>query len=220
MFCIRFYSCCSLLLKLTNLEGLGDGPTQLSLSDQNKMHLVSLNFLNPEFYLEDFVATEYSFLRQYCSNISIFCDAHDGALWWSELFSGKQAMGRSVFGLYARPNEPGGDDPQEQPDLRTPPLYASSTAYFQGYEPQHMKADTRDWLDVDVIDMTWLGSNVHALRHSYWSLNREVIEDLRELIVTRKRARQRTSRLDRREGNVWVYRVAPSSLTSIFDSDL
>lgn len=105
--------------------------------------------------------------------------------------------------------------------------------------------------DVDVIDMTWLGSNVHALRHSYWALNREVIEDLRceelppqkrclavavgvfalrclvwavsvfrELIVSRKRARQRTSRLDRREGNVWVYRVAPSSLTSIFDSDI
>ncbi|KAL8448018.1 hypothetical protein Emed_004017 [Eimeria media] len=285
-----------LLLKLTHLEGMGEGPTQLSLSDQNKMHLVSLNFLNPEFYLEDFVAT-VRFICSPTTNIHICAAAAAPAaaaaavgagvadaaaavavgavvapaaavgavvatadavgagvaaaassipffvntaatspsfvmlmmesverlslaLWWSELFSGKQAMGRSVFGLYARPNEPGGDDPQEQEDLKTPPLYASSTACFQGYEPQHMKADTRDWLDVDVIDMTWLGNNVHALRHSYWSLNREVIEDLRELIVTRKRARQRTSRLDRREGNVWVYRVAPSSLTSIFDSDL
>ena len=37
--------------------------------------------------------------------------------------------------------------------------------------------------DVDVIDMTWLGSNVHALRHSYWSLNREVIEDLRYVSI-------------------------------------
>lgn len=208
-----------LLLKLKNLEDIGASRSQLSPSDQKKLHIVSLNFLNPEFFLEDFVASEYSFLRQYCSNISIFCDAHDGALWWSELFSGKQAMGRSVFGLYARPHYmESGDDVQA--DLRKPPLYASSTAFFQGYEPQHMQADTRDWLDVDVIDMTWLGHNVHSLRHSYWSLNREVIEDLRELIVTRKRARQRTSRLDRREGNVWVYRVAPSSLTSIFDSDI
>ncbi|CDJ43821.1 Chromosome III, complete sequence, related [Eimeria tenella] len=163
---------------------MGEGNAQ-QLADQRKMHIVSLNFLNPEFFLEDFVAKEYSFLRQYCSNISIFCDAHDGALWWSELFSGKQALGRSVFGLYARPNEGQSGEQQQQQqqqqqDLRKPPLYASSTACFQGYEPQHMQADTRDWLDVDVIDMTWLGNNVHALRHSYWSLNREVIEDLRD----------------------------------------
>ncbi|XP_026193348.1 uncharacterized protein LOC34624072 [Cyclospora cayetanensis] len=209
-----------MLLKMTHLEDLGDGHAQLRLADQRKLHIVSLNFLNPEFFLDDFVAKEYSFLRQYCSNISIFCDAHDGALWWSELFSGKQALGRSVFGLYARSNDSESCVGEQENDLRKPPLYASSTAYFQGYEPEHLHADTRDWLDVDVIDMTWLGSNVHALRHSYWSLNREVIEDLRELIVTRKRARHRTSRLDRREGNVWVYRVAPSSLTSIFDSDI
>jgi hypothetical protein len=52
-------------------------------------------------------------------------------------------------------------------------------------------------------------------------------------MVTRKRARQRTGRLDRysnmyvfffltisrfrRDGNVWVYRVAPAFLTSIFE---
>lgn len=39
--------------------------------------------------------------------------------------------------------------------------------------------DALQFSDVDVIDMTWLGHNVHSLRHSYWSLNREVIEDLR-----------------------------------------
>lgn len=50
------FRCCSLLLKLTKLEKMGQGRTQLSLADQSKMHLVSLNFLNPEFYLEDFVA--------------------------------------------------------------------------------------------------------------------------------------------------------------------
>lgn len=33
--------------------------------------------------------------------------------------------------------------------------------------------------DLDVIDMTWLGNNVHAMRHSYWPLNREIIEDIR-----------------------------------------
>eukprot|EP01057_Protomagalhaensia_wolfi_P003379 Protomagalhaensia_wolfi_Nauph_80__3378@NODE_3432_length_802_cov_26_665793_g2695_i0_p1_GENE_NODE_3432_length_802_cov_26_665793_g2695_i0NODE_3432_length_802_cov_26_665793_g2695_i0_p1_ORF_typecomplete_len120_score13_79_NODE_3432_length_802_cov_26_665793_g2695_i0392751 len=75
-----------------------------------------------------------------------------------------------------------------------------------------------DWLDLDVVDTTFMDTNVHGLRHSFWSLNREIIEDFRELLVTRKRASQRTGRLDRRDGNVWVFRVAPSFLTSIFDA--
>ncbi|CRG98430.1 conserved Plasmodium protein, unknown function [Plasmodium relictum] len=104
--------------------------------------------------------------------------------------------------------------------MHQPPMFRNTLLVFTGIEPTYCYRDNRDWLDVDVIDTTWLGSNVHTLRHSYWSLNREIIEDIRELIVTRKRARQRTSRLDRREGNVWVYRVAPSYLKSIFDSDL
>ncbi|PHJ22047.1 transmembrane [Cystoisospora suis] len=197
-----------------------DGTDQLGLgASRDKMHLVTLIFLNPEFFLDDFVRHEYSFLRQYCSNISLFCDAHDGALWWSELFSGRQALGRSVFGLYTRPKGSGSDTGSDVA-RKLPPVYAETMACFQGYEPDYLKSDTREWLDLDVIDMTWLGNNVHAMRHSYWPLNREIIEDIRELVVTRKRARQRTSRLDRREGNVWVYRVAPSSLTSIFDSDI
>ncbi|KJP89357.1 hypothetical protein AK88_01023 [Plasmodium fragile] len=104
--------------------------------------------------------------------------------------------------------------------VHQPPMFRNTLLVFTGIEPIYCCRDNRDWLDVDVIDTTWLGSNVHTLRHSYWSLNREIIEDIRELIVTRKRARQRTSRLDRREGNVWVYRVAPSHLKSIFDSDI
>ncbi|EUD66641.1 hypothetical protein C922_02962 [Plasmodium inui San Antonio 1] len=104
--------------------------------------------------------------------------------------------------------------------VHQPPMFRNTLLVFTGIEPTYSYRDNRYWLDVDVIDTTWLGSNVHTLRHSYWSLNREIIEDIRELIVTRKRARQRTSRLDRREGNVWVYRVAPSHLKSIFDSEI
>ncbi|CBZ51136.1 conserved hypothetical protein [Neospora caninum Liverpool] len=214
-------------LLMNSLRGMAEFTFSKSLDTENddklpakyqdRMQLVSLIFLNPEFFLDDFVLQEYSFLRQYCSNISLFCDAHDGALWWSELFSGRQALGRSVFGLYTRPRE---DEPVSEETPKLPPVFAETMACFQGYEPDYLKSDTREWLDLDVIDMTWLGHNVHSMRHSYWPLNREIIEDIRELVVTRKRARQRTSRLDRREGNVWVYRVAPSSLTSIFDSDL
>eukprot|EP00921_Rhytidocystis_pertsovi_P001013 GHVQ01001727.1.p1 GENE.GHVQ01001727.1~~GHVQ01001727.1.p1 ORF type:complete len:341 (-),score=45.40 GHVQ01001727.1:794-1816(-) len=79
------------------------------------------------------------------------------------------------------------------------------------------KSFEHHWLDLDVIDTTFMDQNVGGMRHVFFNLNREVIEDLRELILQRKRAFLRTSRLDRRAGNVWVYRVAPSFLKSLYD---
>ncbi|SOV21899.1 conserved Plasmodium membrane protein, unknown function [Plasmodium sp. DRC-Itaito] len=312
---------------------------------QNKMKLITLTMMNPEYYLSDFVNKEYIFLRSFCTVISIYCDSNDKALKWAEIFSGTKSLGKNVFDLninkediskkyngqganylfdsnqldyYSIPmennnkihnkkymniqkntndkidynidhniissffdcenleitnnkkkkskfkisiaeklrtlvyfffgkkyiknktymnehnslqkNDNDNDDDDEdicslnkdktQNILHQPPMFRNTLLVFTGIEPTYCYKDNRDWLDVDVIDTTWLGSNVHTLRHSYWSLNREIIEDIRELIVTRKRARQRTSRLDRREGNVWVYRVAPSHLKSIFDSDI
>lgn len=75
----------------------------------------------------------------------------------------------------------------------------------------------RNWLDLDVIDTTYVDQNVHLLRHSYWNINKEIIEDMREMLVGRKRAAMRSARLDRKVGNVFMYRVAPSCLTSLFD---
>ncbi|CAD2109674.1 hypothetical protein YYG_02369 [Plasmodium vinckei petteri] len=316
-------------------------------NNQNKMKLITLTMMNPEYSLNDFVNKEYIFLRSYCTVISIYCDSNDKALKWAEIFSGTKSLGKNVFDLNVSKNNfskwsisssennvfdsnkldcysiqidnkkckkgvkndntnykyssshfdwencemasekqkntittcvkssmnkflnlsrfcyikqkkieikkdvyssnisvdneyvdqaakyntdykssfEGNHNKQNNIPLKTnlhhqPPMFRNTLLVFTGIEPNYCYRDNRDWLDVDVIDTTWLGSNVHTLRHSYWSLNREIIEDIRELIVTRKRARQRTSRLDRREGNVWVYRVAPSHLKSIFDSDI
>ncbi|SCM24781.1 conserved Plasmodium protein, unknown function [Plasmodium chabaudi chabaudi] len=316
-------------------------------NNQNKMKLITLTMMNPEYSLNDFVNKEYIFLRSYCTVISIYCDSNDKALKWAEIFSGTKSLGKNVFDLnvsknnfskwsisssennvfdsnkldcysiqidnkknkkgikndninykhssshfdwencemasenqkntiticvknsmnkflnlirlsYLKPTKvkikkdtyssnisvdndyvdhtakyntdykssfEGNQNKQNNLHIKTnlhhqPPMFRNTLLVFTGIEPNYCYRDNRDWLDVDVIDTTWLGSNVHTLRHSYWSLNREIIEDIRELIVTRKRARQRTSRLDRREGNVWVYRVAPSHLKSIFDSDI
>ncbi|ETB62229.1 hypothetical protein YYC_00843 [Plasmodium yoelii 17X] len=319
-------------------------------NNKNKMKLITLTMMNPEYSLNDFVNKEYIFLRSYCTVISIYCDSNDKALKWAEIFSGTKSLGKNVFDLNVskinfskysncssdnnvfdsnkldcysiqidnkkkkknpkdiqkfnanymhsssyfdwekcevingnqkkgittcfnnsmnkffnlirfcclkqkkvgikkdayssnisvdneygdkgakyntdyKSSFEGNKNKQNNLSLKTnlhhqPPMFRNTLLVFTGIEPNYCYRDNRDWLDVDVIDTTWLGSNVHTLRHSYWSLNREIIEDIRELIVTRKRARQRTSRLDRREGNVWVYRVAPSHLKSIFDSDI
>jgi len=62
---------------------------------------------------------------------------------------------------------------------------------------------------MDVVDTTWIENNVQAIRHSYWNLNRELVEDLRELVLTHRRARFR-SRVALRLGNVYSFLAAPS----------
>lgn len=62
--------------------------------------------------------------------------------------------------------------------------------------------------------MTWLQSNVHALRHNSFNLNRSLVDDLRELIVDGRRAAQRRSRLVRRKGNVFTFLQPPSHVVN------
>eukprot|EP00917_Polyrhabdina_sp_WS-2016_P003369 GHVP01007486.1.p1 GENE.GHVP01007486.1~~GHVP01007486.1.p1 ORF type:complete len:263 (-),score=38.43 GHVP01007486.1:336-1034(-) len=172
-----------------------------------QINLLTLTFMNPEYDLCEFVNEDFPFLYQYCRNVSIFADAKDMVLRVGEL-SNKywfcngeyQALGRSVFGLKS-------SKVQESPRK------------FRSMDTLELcEKEKEDWLDLDVIDTTFTDSNVHAMRHSFWNLNRNITEDVREIITARKRARQRKGRLDRCEGNVWVYRVAPSYVTSVFDS--
>ena len=43
------------------------------------------------------------------------------------------------------------------------------------------------------------------MRHTHFAINQLVVDDLRELLATGRRAAQRTSRLRRREGGSGVY---------------
>ena len=70
-------------------------------------------------------------------------------------------------------------------------------------------------LDVDVIDTTLLANNVHKTKHSYFNINRELVEDLRDLIVTQRRAKHRIRlRRVKRGTNVFVFMVAPPALNN------
>ena len=50
-------------------------------------------------------------------------------------------------------------------------------------------------VDIDIIQTTHLGANVQNARHNAFSLNRELVDDLRDVIVNKQRAYQRNSRL-------------------------
>ncbi|UKK01404.1 hypothetical protein MACK_002218 [Theileria orientalis] len=187
-----------------------------------KLKILTVTLLNPFYPVYDFVQNDYPRLKQYCSHITIYSDVNDKALKVAELITGKKRLGRCVNELYTM--EERVDETAKRCTL------GSIVLPFTLEEVKNLKKNKKKnkqiienrkkkhWLDVDVIDTTCLGSNVHALRHSYWFLNREVIEDLRDLIVNRKRAQDRSSRLDRSLGNTWVYRVAPSNLNTLFET--
>jgi hypothetical protein len=68
-----------------------------------------------------------------------------------------------------------------------------------------------EYLDIDVIDTTWMDNNVHAIRHNYFNLNPTVVEDLRFLMVEQQRASSRPGLLKTTE-NVYIFLVAPSHI--------
>ena len=62
---------------------------------------------------------------------------------------------------------------------------------------------------LDIINASTVHGNVGEVRHCYFDLSREVISDVRELIVERKRAISRDAKLVRQEGNFFEFLVAP-----------
>ena len=69
-------------------------------------------------------------------------------------------------------------------------------------------------LDMDVIDTSWMDSNVHALRHNYFNVNRWMLDDIRDTVVTRRRAHLRAGGLTHRRGNVWSFVGAPKYIVN------
>ncbi|CAG8609311.1 1883_t:CDS:2, partial [Diversispora eburnea] len=70
-------------------------------------------------------------------------------------------------------------------------------------------------MNIDLIDTTQLDVNIHKIRHNFFNLNRLLVDDLCDIIIIGKRARERKSRLSRKvrgvgpEGVVYTFLVAP-----------
>lgn len=65
-------------------------------------------------------------------------------------------------------------------------------------------------LDIDIINTSSItGSNIDKNRHCYFHLSRQTLEDIRETIVSRKRAKERSARLIRSDGNFFEFLIAP-----------
>eukprot|EP01114_Cavostelium_apophysatum_P013880 TRINITY_DN3461_c0_g1_i1.p1 TRINITY_DN3461_c0_g1~~TRINITY_DN3461_c0_g1_i1.p1 ORF type:complete len:706 (+),score=141.48 TRINITY_DN3461_c0_g1_i1:202-2319(+) len=70
------------------------------------------------------------------------------------------------------------------------------------------------FLDIDLIDTSDLDRNTSSSFHSFFNVNRLMVDDLWELIVTGKRAEERSSRL-KRWGQVYRFTILPSSVVMV-----
>lgn len=72
----------------------------------------------------------------------------------------------------------------------------------------------KEYLDLDVIDTSELDVNVHGAKHCYFNLNKQIVDDLCDVIRSGKRASERDDRLLLLEGNVYGILSAPSYITN------
>lgn len=70
------------------------------------------------------------------------------------------------------------------------------------------------FMDIDIVDTGDLDSNMSERHHSFFNINRLMVDDLYDLIVTGKRAEERTSRL-KATGRVYRFTILPSSVVMV-----
>ncbi|KAF9920150.1 hypothetical protein FBU30_010056 [Linnemannia zychae] len=66
----------------------------LEAENPNTLQLATFTLLNPDADLDVFLEEDYWTLSKYCPHITLYADAHDGALFWSEVFGRKKSLGR------------------------------------------------------------------------------------------------------------------------------
>jgi len=214
--------------KSGSVRSRGTRQSAASSSASLKVKLSTVVLMNPDASLQRFLDHDYAALRRVCSHITLYGDNSDGALFWSETFNREKALGKHPFELASsQPGKPNNRInkallPSMHPKLR------SGTKLFDrtGKTPLTDKGilslgedlDNDPFcvtpLDMDVIDTSWMDVNVHAMRHNIFNVNRWVVDDLREIVYTQKRARLRNNRLIHRSGNVFAFLAAPKHIVN------
>ena len=197
---------------------------------------------NPEADLDTFIS-QAILLESIAERITVYADKDDTALFWAEkmnrFFLGGEATPTpptttststamppplSETRLSTSTSAPASASsrwlsfPHLQMSLSRPSLGRVDHALRHPATTTTSNATARNrntgrLLDIDIINATYLQSNVHSIRHSYFNLSREVIEDIRELVVTRRTAAERDGRLVRRsDSNIYDFLIAPSFL--------
>ena len=155
-------------------------------------NICTVVLLNPDYPLQAFIDSKCDAVLQVCDHVTLYGDEGDGALAYSEFFNRIPILGK-------RP-------------CNVAQTVAASITYSSTWHRLHALVSSRP-LSIDVIDVSWMDSNMHAMRHNFFDLNRLMVDDLRDILLSRRRAHERT-RLMARGGNVWSFLTPPRHIVN------
>eukprot|EP00873_Tetraselmis_striata_P001744 jgi/Tetstr1/422008/TSEL_012872.t1 len=182
------------------------------------LSIATITMLNPEYPLCEFLRSCAKSLRTICPLVTIYGDMRDTALFGAELWNALDATFIDRANQRKqRSNESGVADGSGSLPIHNDGMEEDGTCCCGGIISEralgnhlyNIKGAFGEPLDIDIIDTTFLEANVHNVRHNAFSLNRDIVEDLRDIITTFRRASQRP-RLEARGGNVFSFMVAPA----------
>jgi len=199
----------------------------------DKMLCKSITLLNADFPVRAFLDRAFLSIRRVCQTVTVVGDQNDRALRWSSIVNGIAPKFGYEDPEVLRPSiTPYGQHwaRMERVGCSIEHLYFSAGVRQQYHDSGNAEAlrrqlfnneavefggETNDadngklYLDMDVIDMTGLDTNIKGMRHSGFSLNGMLLKDLEELLSSGKRAIRRSTLLYR-EGNMFSYAHAPA----------
>ncbi|KAI9003496.1 hypothetical protein DFJ74DRAFT_694995 [Hyaloraphidium curvatum] len=180
-----------------------------------KPRLMSITFLNGEGSIEEF-RRMFPAMRSVCPIITAYGDTGDWALMFSRIITGEKMIGRQLDTLYVEPGDPDyaalGADREGTLKRLSPSQIPPSHRGGKADDMAFLRRFNRKYFDMDVISTDCLQTNVQALRHVYFQFNRQFMDDLREIIVDKRRARYRQN-VSLREGNVYGFLNVPPYVT-------
>ncbi|GFE53932.1 hypothetical protein BaOVIS_013360 [Babesia ovis] len=172
-------------------------------TNTRQLNLLSITLMFPECDIDRFVNFMYQPLRIHCNIVTIYGYNVPKMWYWS---SSNNVISSSIYNMWSQSDILNDsidlqayDAPRTLGSILMPPVIISKPSTEMVASLQH-----KTWLDIDCIDVTWL-LNVTGGRNANWHLFREIAEDLKELIIDRKRAKDRITKLDHIVGNVWSH---------------
>ncbi|KAK1939549.1 hypothetical protein X943_000948 [Babesia divergens] len=199
------------IIRQADTDGIFRNVSNAEAINSKKINLLSVSLLFPMYDLERFITVIYPPLRSHCSIITIFGSTKRPAFWSGYgVFDRKKLIANNITklcvdGILGAPQDTfmHQDEIDMQPTVGVIQL---PTAVYHTEDAPFNHNSSAMWLDVDCIDVKWLPTHPNRMPRSSWYFGRGIPEDLRELVISRKRARERIGTLDRIMGNVWVYR--------------
>lgn len=200
------------------------------MDDEGMLHLATLTMLNPDVLFGMAERLLPDILRR-AEHFTAYSDSNDGALFWSGVVrcllsavtgngcKKQPLLGKSVQPLFwdgyeLKRGHERGMKRRHSLDSRItggPRVMSGPVSHLSSLvnKPQ-IPGDG----SVDIIDCSNIDQNVHALRHNYFMLNTQMVEDVCDLIGHRQKAPNRSRLCQHSDGNVFSFLSPPSFLKS------